>query len=360
VQVWTTFLACWMMPIIFVISGASTFYALGSRTVGKFVRDRAARLLVPLAVGCFTHIALQVYFERVSFSGFKGSFFDFYPQYFKGFYGFGGNFAWMGLHLWYLEALFLVSMLCLPLLLFLQGQAGEKTINAINHFGSKSGAIYLLALAPMALMALLNPNSQWGQRSYGGWPLIIYVFYFMYGFLIVGCEQVEKRIERLRWVSLSSALGIFLALLVLWKSAGDPKFGTPRYAFLLSLFALSSWCFILGFLGLCKRYLSFTTSFVKYSNEAVLPFYVLHQTIILVVGFFVVRWLIPDILKFVVISAVSFVLIVATYEFAIRRNNWLRFLFGMKARVLGPSLETPASTRLSSPCSQLQEIPGGR
>src|SRR5262249_16902539 len=111
VQVWTVFLVCWMMPFIFVISGESTFYALGSRSPGKFLKDRAARLVVPLVVGMFTHIPLQVYLERVSFSGFKGSFFDFYPRYFKGFYGNGGNFAWMGLHLWYLEALFLFSVI---------------------------------------------------------------------------------------------------------------------------------------------------------------------------------------------------------------------------------------------------------
>lgn len=45
VTVWTVFLVCWMMPLIFVISGASTFYALGSRNPRRFVKDRALRLL---------------------------------------------------------------------------------------------------------------------------------------------------------------------------------------------------------------------------------------------------------------------------------------------------------------------------
>jgi hypothetical protein len=76
-QLWTVFLVCWMMPLIFVISGASTFYALGKGT-GKFVKDRASRLLVPVVAGIFSHIAWQVYLERVSFSGFNGSFLQFY------------------------------------------------------------------------------------------------------------------------------------------------------------------------------------------------------------------------------------------------------------------------------------------
>ena len=124
VEVWTGFLCSWLMPLIFVISGAGTFYALGSKAVARFARDRAARLVVPLIVGIFTHVSLQVYLERSSFGKFKGSFIEFYPHYFEGFYGFGGNFAWMGLHLWYLEMLFVFSMILLPLFLGLKGPTG--------------------------------------------------------------------------------------------------------------------------------------------------------------------------------------------------------------------------------------------
>ena len=64
VQIWTTFLVSWLMPLIFVISGASTFYALGTRGASRFVKDRTLRLLVPLLVGMFTHVMVQVYLER--------------------------------------------------------------------------------------------------------------------------------------------------------------------------------------------------------------------------------------------------------------------------------------------------------
>ncbi len=335
VQVWTVFLVCWMMPLIFVISGASTFYALGSRGAGRFVKDRALRLGVPLIAGMFTHIAWQVYLERISFSGFRGSFFDFYPQYFRGLYGFGGNFAWMGLHLWYLEGLFLYSLLFLPLFLRLQSQSGSGALRAFGRVFGKPGAVYLLALPGMALMAWLNPQSQWGQRGFGGWPWPVYMFYFVYGFLVVTREEVEQQIEKQRWVSLGAAFGIFLALLVLWETGGEPRYGTARYALLLGLFALSSWCFVLAFLGLGRRYLGFTNSFVRYSNEAVLPFYVLHQTVILTVGYFVVRWAIPDAAKFLVIAVTAFTFIVLFYELGIRRNNFMRFLFGMRQRRTG-------------------------
>jgi len=78
------------------------------------------------------------------------------------------------------------------------------------------------------------------------------------------------------------------------------------------------------------QHLTKNTAFLKYANEAVLPFNILHQTVLLVVGYFVVQWAIPDFAKWLVIFASSFVIITAIYEFAVRRVNLLRFPFGMR------------------------------
>ena len=105
------FLSQWIMPLFFILSGISTYYMLSFRKTGAFIKSRFTRLLVPLIFGIFVLIPPQVYIERVSNNQFMGSFFEFYPHYFDGFYAFGGNFAWMGLHLWYLEMLFVFSLL---------------------------------------------------------------------------------------------------------------------------------------------------------------------------------------------------------------------------------------------------------
>ena len=336
VMIWTGFLVTWMMPLIFFISGASTWYALRSRRAGVFVKERALRLLVPLAVGVFSHVAFQVYLERRGFAGFKGSFLDFYPLYFQGWYGFGGNFAWMGLHLWYLEMLFVYSILLLPLFVFLTGPAGNRVLDPFSRWFAKPGAVYLLAIPQMILMATLSPHTFWGQRGFGGWPLPVYVFLFVNGFLIVSGDRMEAQIEKLRPVSLNAAGVMLLAGLVLWKTGADQHYASPRYLCLFALWGASSWCFVLGWFGLARRHLGFSNRFVRYANEGVLPFYVLHQSVILTVGFWVVRWNIPDMAKFVVIAVVSFGFITGFYEFCIRRNNVMRFLFGMKVRPRGP------------------------
>ncbi|MCK7480843.1 MAG: hypothetical protein M0C28_29240 [Candidatus Moduliflexus flocculans] len=85
-----------------------------------------------------------------------------------------------------------------------------------------------------------------------------------------------------------------------------------------------------AFLGLGMRYLTFTNPFHKYASEAVMGFYILHQTILLVVGYFVVDWARPLSSNGRSSLGGSFIVIMALYEFLIRRANIIRWLCGMK------------------------------
>jgi hypothetical protein len=69
---------------------------------------------------------------------------------------------------------------------------------------------------------------------------------------------------------------------------------------------------------------------LAYANEAVLPFYILHQSILFVVAFSVLPWASSDLAKWAIILVSTFVIIMALYELLIRRINLLRMLFGMK------------------------------
>ncbi|MFN2152188.1 MAG: acyltransferase family protein, partial [Anaerolineales bacterium] len=338
-QVWITFMANWLMPFIFAISGASLYYALGSRGARKFMEDKVKRLLVPLIVGIFTHIMLQVYLERLTHRQFFGSFFDFIPHYFDGWYGFDGNFAWMGLHLWYLLILFLYSLLFYPLFRWLSAGFGRQVLDKFGTFLSLPGMVYILGLPVAGLLVVLDPREPIGMREFGGWPLWNYMLFFLYGFIVIAHEGLQKRIMQVRWISLAAGVLSFFALFALWASKGDPSFGSSRWTQVFGIFGMSSWCWLLAFFGFGMKHLNFKTRFMTYANEAVLPFYILHQTVLLCIGYFVVRWGIPDLLKFFVTSMSSFTLIVVLYEYLVRRINILRILFGMK-----PMMKTRASS----------------
>jgi len=340
-DVWETILVSWMMPLIFAISGASLFYALGKGGPGKFIKDKVYRLVVPLVVGMFTHSALQIYLERLTHGQFSGSFFEFLPHYFNGFSGFGGNFNWVGVHLWYLEMLFVFCIVFLPLFLWLKRGSGQGLLARLGRFLAAPGAIFLLALPTILLRSLVNPETFLGDDGWGGGTILTHATFFLSGFLIVSHEGLQKSIQRLRWLSLALVAILLVALFALYMAVGDPEFGTPLYALLTSLFSLWGWCWILAILGFGTKHLNFNTPTLQHANEAVLPFYILHQPVLLCVGYFVVQWPIPAPAKFLIIAASSLAIIIGLYELVVRRTNILRFLFGMKTTVKARQVEFP-------------------
>jgi hypothetical protein len=92
----------------------------------------------------------------------------------------------------------------------------------------------------------------------------------------------------------------------------------------------SAWCWLLAILGFGMRYLAVDRPVLRYANEAVLPFFILHQTVLLVVGYSVMSWEIHDALKWVIVFISSFIIIILLYVFLVRKLDLLRFLFGMR------------------------------
>ncbi len=330
VDVWETILSNWFMPLIFAISGASLFYALGKGRPGQFIKDRVLRLLVPLVVGVFTHSVLQVYLERLTHGQFSGSFWEFYPHYFEGLFGFGGNFAWTGVHLWYLEMLFIFSLVFLPLFLWLKRGSGQRVLAWLGDWLARPGAAYLLAVPVIMLVGLMNRNTFWGSLNWGGGSIFSHLCFFLSGFVIISHAGLQNSIQRLRWLSLALVAVLLVTIFTLYMLAGEPAFGTAQYTLFFSLYGLWAWCWVLAIMGFGMKHLNFRTPALGHANEAVLPFYILHQPVLLCLGYFIVQWAIPDLQKWLIIFSTSFVIIVALYEFLVRRFNVMRILFGMK------------------------------
>lgn len=335
-SVFASFLVLWIMPFFFVLSGESSYFALGFRTSRQYIKKRFKRLVIPFLFGTFVVlIPLQVYIERVSHSQFTGSFIDFYPHYFNGFYAFGGNFAWMGLHLWFLLFLFIFSLITLPFFIYFRDEIRHDLISRVSGFFKKSGAIFLLAVPLILLELLVNlqPESI-GRRDFGGWNPFTYLIFFILGYLIASDLQFRLIIERYRIIALLLGGITSILLLTSWYIPSFTDLFNNIFGYILGgiLRPFVSWCWIVAILGFGSKYLSFNNRVVKYANEAVLPFYILHQTMIVLIGFYIANWNTSVILKYIILSTLSFVLIFSIYELVIRRINLLRFLFGMRIK----------------------------
>lgn len=329
VDVFQQFMTTWMMPFIFLISGASIFYAInkGGGT-GTFFKDKALRLFVPLVVAVFTYAPLQVYLERITHGQFNGSFWAFLPHYFEGIYlgdGSAGNFAFVGMHMWYVVFLLIYCVIFYPLFRWWK-RSGRGVLDKIANVIASPWTTWLVLSLPFLTLHLFVSDTDWEFGS-GGWPFLYYPLFLIYGFIIASNERLQANVKQMRWYNL--VLGTaFITFFTILKA--NPSFTELDDALGDTFWILSACTLLPAFLGLGMQYLTFTNPFQKYASEAVMGFYILHQTVLLVIGYFVVDWTIPAFYKWAIIASTSFIVIMVIYEFLIRRVNVVRRLCGMK------------------------------
>jgi hypothetical protein len=288
--------------------------------------------MIPLLIGSVTHSTLQVYLERLSHGQFSGSFFSFLPKYFNGVYlgiGMPGNFAFHGMHLWYLLLLFLYSLICYRLFAWLKG-SGREILNRTTSLLSIPGLMYLGFPVPLLIMKVLIPQTVLDVGN-GGWGFLYYIWFLIAGFIIVSSNRLQQQIMNQRWISLLLGVGLSSAYLIQLFSQSRLVFPAEINDWIYTLLSFfSAWSWLFAILGFSMRFLAFDRPLLRSANEGVMPFYILHQTVLLLIGYFVMTWEIHDAAKWVLVFFSSFIVIITLYTLFIRKFEFLRFLFGMK------------------------------
>ncbi len=314
----------WRLPILFVVSGMGTRFAMSFRSGKQYMSERFKRLFIPLVAGILLIIPPQIYIERLANGQFLGSYFEFYPHFFEGIYP-GGNFSWH--HLWFLPYLLIMSLLATPL--FLKWRNPENSfIKWMNTRLSRSPFnLYLFTIPLFFIEAFMEPLFPVTHALIGDWyALTLYSFLFLYGFILVGTGKTFwVAAERIKWKAMIIGLVSFPGLLWFW-------FNVDSSVFIPTLKILNLWSWMLVIFGFCARYLNKEGKVVKYRNKAVYPFYILHQTITIILGYYLMNQPMHYSVKFVIMLIGTFGVSWLLYEFLIRRTAWLRPLFGVKSK----------------------------
>lgn len=323
------FMGQWIMPLFFVIAGAGTYYAFKIRHPGQFAKERMLRLLVPLIFGMLIIVVPQAYYQAV-FRGEMppGNLILLYPLYLQTL----PDLNWF--HLWYLAYLFLFSLITIPLFFSRKG-VDRSIISRLAALIKKPWVLMLIMVISIGLLnSFIYPDGFWGHRGSGGWNIIANFLFYVFGYLIYANTRYMEWVKKYVWYILGIAVVSTASILLVIEALADLTgyYGTPLFIGAHFVQAVVVWSWVLSILGLAGRYLERTNRFLNYANEAVLPFYILHQTIIITVGFYVIQWSAGVGIKYLVISSISFALIMLIYELLIRRINVLRFLFGMRAK----------------------------
>jgi glucans biosynthesis protein C len=305
------------MPLLFVIAGAGMWYALRRRSIGAFAGERTLRLLVPVIAGMLLIVPPQIFVERIAHGEWQGGYLQFMKDRVFQFVPYpAGDFSWH--HLWFIVYLFAYVLLLLPLMAW-----WRRAQPAI------SPGLWVFALGlPLGLNEiLLKPLFPQTHNLIRDWYIFVhYLLLTIFGFVLASMPGAWDWLASKRRWALGAGL-ITLALCVGLLVSGSLAHDTVGDYLMANLF---TWFLIMAFLGYGRRYLSFSNPLLRWARDASYPVYILHQTVIIVIAYFVIQQAWSPVSKYWLVLVPTLVACVLMYE-GIRRIALTRFLFGMKA-----------------------------
>lgn len=317
----------WRLSLLFVISGMGTYYALSAKSGVEFAKERTTRLFVPLVIGMLFIVPPQVYLERIAKDQFNGSYFDFWPaQIFRRPYP-EGNLSWH--HLWFLPYLLLFSLVLIPAFLYFRKHPNAWPIKKVRTFASSPFGLFWLIIPLYIWESFMEPFFPSTHALIGDWFNVVnYITLFFYGFLLVSAGDIFwNTVVRNRHKYLYGGLIGFSLLMIRWLFFED---STVIHFTEAGIKVFNLWSWILTLFGFSAFYLNKPSRTLSYVNEAVYPFYILHQTIIIIIGFYLMDANLGLLSKFSIMVIGTFGVTWLMYEFLIRRWRWIRPLFGVK------------------------------
>jgi hypothetical protein len=316
----------WRLTLLFVVSGYAT-RALFARSHGirAFVGDRSSRLLVPLLLGMAVIVPPQGWIELVTQHGYRGSFLSFWTYDWFRFTMIAGVAVPSWNHLWFVAYLWIYTVVLALLILVVRPLRWQ---HAFNHAFAGIGVLLLPLGWYAAVHAWWLPMAAETHGLFDDTVAHVqYLFAFLFGFGLARSEGVMTAVVRWhRWAAAIAALGYgWVAAvqlgLVPYEGAWTRPYGLAH--------ALEQWASIIALIGFAERHCNRDSAIRPMLTEAVFPFYLVHQTVIVVVAF----WLRGAGLS---MAAESVVLVAATvagcaiFYFVGRQIGPLRPLIGLR------------------------------
>ncbi|WP_211237854.1 acyltransferase family protein [Aquimarina latercula] len=322
------FLNQWRLPILFVISGMGTYYALSKRSLSKFNLERCLRLGIPLIFGMLVIVPPQIYFERLVTNQFTGSYFYYLAtEAFIGVYP-EGNISWH--HLWFLPYLLIFSIILSPLFIRIKRNP-SRFINWIRRQIQKPYGLYLFIIPLYLIESLIEPFFDITHALIDDWfNFINSITLFLFGFILIAIgKEFWQSIENIKSKALVIGIIAFSIQLFIWIQGKD-SFLIHFTEALVKVTNLWSWILVL--FGYAAKYLNRKSETLSYCNRAVYPFYILHQTITIIIGYYLMNLEWNILPKFIVMVLGTFLGSWIIYHFLILKIPLLQTLFGLKKR----------------------------
>jgi glucan biosynthesis protein C len=324
----------WRLPLLFFISGVAIRFLSDKLGAGKFAGDRAVRLLPVILFGAFVIVPPQTWVELVSHDMFDGTIAEFYAEYVR-------PSVFMGIitptynHLWYVVYLLVYSVMLAPLFPALRSLANSTLLAGFGKILERPVlgpfVLILVLVAPFMLirftLATQFPTTHalvddWANHSNS-------LTILLYGYVFAKNQAFWRAIDRALPMAgiLTLVSMIFLFSAYSNWSAVEVNSGLLWTARIDRI--LYAWVIILTLLGLARRFLTGDGPLRRYLTEAIFPYYILHQTLIVLSAYWVGQMGLSVWGELAVIASITVGGCALGFEL-VRRVPFLRPVMGLK------------------------------
>lgn len=329
----------WRLSLLFFISGVALRFLFGKLGAAGLAKDRVVRMGLPILAGVVLIVAPQSWLQLVESGEFQGGFFDFWPHYIDPASDFSITTPTWN-HLWYIVYLLVYSLIIAPLAgplsRFMEGQgarlsqalfAGRRGVLAVLVLPALPHMVYRVALDPL-FPTTHDLVADWANHAHS-------LTILMLGFLLAKDASFWSAVRRAMLPAIFLAVLLAAGLSALWASwdtlQADPDVQWVIWPARMARI-LYAWLAILSLLALAQRFLNRPGRALRYMTEAVFPWYILHQTLIVVVGYWLTRQGLGVWSEFALLVVATMGGCALLHEFVIRRVSWLRPWFGLKPK----------------------------
>ena len=323
----------WRLPLLFLVSGyasAALLVKLGG--AGAFARSRSARLLTPLAFAIIVVIPPQPWIELVGQHGYAHGFLHFWATDYFRFGVLDGIILPTWQHLWFVVYLWVYTMLAALLMALVPQALRPRIADGAARWLRGWGLLVLPMLGWLAVYAAFPDHDETHALFDDGPSHLHYLIAFGIGWLLRARPMLFDAVARCWKAAAVLAVVAFAPIFwVEWTWPGDTK--APEWAVIMFHVArqVQGWATIVALLGVADRYWNHDHPKRAMLAEAVFPFYIIHQTIIVVVGWYLLQERVAALPSFLILLAAT---VTGCWLFyAIGRSiGWLRPLIGLQRR----------------------------
>ena len=285
----------WRMSLLFLISGVAVSYLLHTMPHWVFFRSRWSKIFLPLVFGMTVVVVPQVYVEMSSKGLLKSlSYPEFWLAYLDQTSPIFNNAKTLGQihltwnHLWFLAYVFCYSLILwgvYPVLTSVRLSTLWRYLNTHTPLWSVVAVPILAYYVNGFLLWERYPTTHtlWGDWFNHGKCFTSFIL----GFALVRSTRLWESMVRLRWLVLLGGIATYSYTLF---ATNGGRFGEGVFSRELNgfLWSANAWLWILTVIAWAQHKLMFTSTLVKYLNGGVFCFYILHQTVILLLAYYLV------------------------------------------------------------------------